>query len=341
MNYEEFASELPLHRTTAFTSAEEQEEALQRQGVNQNTRQLGKGNFRFELAVRNTEQVDLFSGRFKTAVSITLEPAMGKVRLLFPVSANGQYSASGQNVANDKLVVLPNGSGTDIVTPDLAGAEAIVVSESRFIEMTEALCPTFIRPEGMAVIEGNAAQLHALRMAVLNLVADPGFEPHHGQVSNLLAATIAWMGNSSSHRVPESLLVNGARIRTAKLAQEYIEEHYCDRVRIENLCSATGVGVRTLQRCFREYFDVTITEYLKTVRLNAAYRSLDASHTDHTTVAAIALQYGFTHLGRFSVNFRERFGESPSTTLVARNGRKSFVKEIPETTFVAGAGSIN
>jgi AraC-like DNA-binding protein len=81
--------------------------------------------------------------------------------------------------------------------------------------------------------------------------------------------------------------------------------------------------------------------YLKTVRLNAAYRSLDASHTGHSTVAAIALQHGFTHLGRFSVAFRERFGESPSATLVARDGQKSHLNEIPDTTFVAASSSIH
>ena len=322
MTGEEFASDLPLRRPIVFTSTEEQEEALRRNGVNQNTRHLGKGNFRFEIAVRSTEQVDLFSGRFKKAVSITLEPAMGKVRLLFPVSANGQYSASGENVANDKLVVLPNGSGTDIVTPDLAGADAIVVSESRFIEMTEALCPTFIRPERMAVIEGNAAQLHALRKVVLSLMCDPHFEPHDGQVSNLLAATIAWMGNSSSHAVPERLLVNRARIRTAKVAQEFIEEHYRDAVHIEDLCRVTGNGVRTLQRCFREYFNITITDYLNTVRLDAACRELAAAHPSQDSVTKIALRHGYTHLGRFSVKFREHFGESPSDTLAKRASRE-------------------
>jgi len=125
------------------------------------------------------------------------------------------------------------------------------------------------------------------------------------------------------------------------LAQEFIEEHYREAVRIEDLCRVTGVAVRTLQRCFREYFDVTISEFLKTVRLNAAYRSLSASHTDHSTVAAIALQNGFTHLGRFSVEFRECFGESPSTTLVARDGHKSHLNEIPDTTFAAAVGSIH
>jgi len=33
------------------------------------------------------------------------------------------------------------------------------------------------------------------------------------------------------------------------------------------------------------------------------------------TVAKIATRFGFTELGRFSVEYREMFGESPSTTL--------------------------
>ena len=322
MTYEEFVSDLSPRRKITFTSAEEQEEMLRRQGINQNTRQLGNGKFRFDLAARSAEQVGLYSGRFKKAVSITLEPAMSKVRLLFPVSANGQYTASGENVANDKLVFLPSRSGTDIVTPNLAGAEAIIVSESRFIEMTEALCPTFVRPEGMAVIEGNVAQLHALRKAVLSVLADPDVETHHGQVSNLLAATIAWMGNSSSHPEPEGLFVNRARMRTAKQAQEFIEEHYRGAVHIEDLCRVTGVGVRTLQCCFREYFKLTITHYLKNLRLDSARRELNAAHPSQDSVTRIALQHGCTHLGRFSVQFREQFGESPSDTLAKRASRK-------------------
>jgi AraC-like DNA-binding protein len=340
MNPEVLTSDLRRERIR-FTSAEEQEEALQRYGVNQNTRQLGKGKYRFDLAVHSTDQADLFSGRFRTAVSITLEPAVDSVRFLFPVSATGQYLASGENVANDKLIVLPSGSGSDIVSSDRAGADAIAVPDSRYIEMVEALCPRIVRPERMTVIEGNTAQLHALRRAVLSIVTHPDFEPHDEQVCNVVAATIAWMGQFSSHRTPEGSLVNGARTRVAKLAQELIEDHYSEVVRIEDLCRATGVGVRTLQRCFREYFDVTISEYLKAVRLNAAYRSLNASHTDHSTVAAIALQHGFTHLGRFSVEFRERFGESPSAMLAARDGQKSHLNEIPDTTFVAASSSIH
>jgi AraC-like DNA-binding protein len=239
------------------------------------------------------------------------------------VSAYGKYLASGENVANEKLVVLPSGTGSDIVSSDLAGADAIAVPESRCIEMFEALCPTYVQPERLTVIEGNTGRLHALRRAVFSDVAHSGFEPRHEQISNLLAATIAWIGHSSINGRPESFSVNGAGTRVAKRAQEFIEENYREVVRIEDLCCVTGVGVRTLQRCFRQYFDLTITDYLKNVRLNAASRMLRAAHPLQDSVASIALGQGFTHLGRFSVEFGKHFGKSPLDTLAMRAGRKS------------------
>jgi AraC-like DNA-binding protein len=36
---------------------------------------------------------------------------------------------------------------------------------------------------------------------------------------------------------------------------------------------------------------------------------------DSVTVATVAMQWGFSHLGRFSVEFKQRFGESPSEML--------------------------
>jgi transcriptional regulator GlxA family with amidase domain len=77
------------------------------------------------------------------------------------------------------------------------------------------------------------------------------------------------------------------------------------------------VSGRTLQRCFREYFDLTITDYVKTVRLDTARREMLTAHPSVTSVAAIAMRHGNAHLGRFSVDYRERFGESPKDTLAA------------------------
>lgn len=320
MTYDEFMSDRPLHRTISFKSAEENEETLRRYGVNQEVRQLGKGKFRSDLAVLDTQEAALFSIRYNTAISLQLEPPAGTVGIVFPRSANGQFLASGINTGNDKLIVLPDGSATDIVVPGLAGSEDIAVPQARFTELIEVLCPTTVRLEATTVIAGNTAQLHAPRKAVLALVAQPESDQHPEQVANLVAEAIAWICDSSNQCRADGIKVNGARARVAKRTRELMEEHFREPIRIEDLCRETGVGVRSLQRCFREYFALTIRDYLKTVRLDATRRALVAAQP---SVTDIALRHGITHLGRFSIAFRERFGETPRQTLAVQAALKS------------------
>jgi AraC-like DNA-binding protein len=322
MEYKDFATGLPRQRTVAFASAEENEETMRRLGVNQRVRQLGNGMFQSALASRSTESVELYADRFSTACSMLLEPPADHVAFLFLRSAAGCVLASGAPVNGDKLMVFPPGSGSDLTTPDLTGSEAFAIPVARFDEIAETLCltPERVRPEGLAVIEGNPAQLQNLAKSVLGLLAqdrDPGRE----QVSNLVADTILWMERHSGESRPAGLPIARSRRRVAKLAQEFIEERYRGTVRTEDLCRATGVSARVLQRCFREYLDMTCTEYVKAVRLDAAFRALAGAPFANGTVAAVAMSHGFNHLGRFSVEFHRRFGQLPRETLAMRPGR--------------------
>jgi AraC-like DNA-binding protein len=253
---------------------------------------------------------------------MVLEPPAGTVGFLFLRSATGRVLASGVPVAGDKLVVLPPGSEIDLTTPDLTGSEAFGIPVARFDETAETLCPTLgrVRPEGMTVLEGNPAQLQNLARAVLGLVAQDR-DPESEEVSNLLANTILWMEGGSGESRPDGFPVARARRRVAKLAQEFIEEFYRETVRTEDLCRVTGVSARVLQRCFREYFDMTCTEYLKAVRLDAAFRALVAAHPANGTVTEVAVHHGFNHLGRFAVEFRQRFGQLPRDALAMQSGR--------------------
>ena len=114
---------------------------------------------------------------------------------------------------------------------------------------------------------------------------------------------------------PQALPFDGARGGVARRAQAFIDGHFREPVRMADLCRATGVGLRTLQRCFKQCFGVTVTDYLKTMRLDAAYRDLIAAHPSRDTVTRIAVNNGCRHLGRFSSEFRERFGQLPRETL--------------------------
>jgi AraC-like DNA-binding protein len=315
VDYAEFSSDLRPSRKFSFSAAEENEDTMRRLGVNQRVRQLGTGRFQADMAVRETAHADFFSDRFSRALAIALEPPARTVVLLFPRSASGRFLASGCDLANEAVLVLPDGCATDIVVPDLAGSEAVAISTDRFLELVDVLCPTFVPPERTTVLAGDAAGLGALRAGVLGLTTDAAAASDPEAARDVVVGTIAWLGDAASH--PQVLRSNAARRRVAKLAREYIEARYSGAVRTDVLCRLTGVGARTLQRSFREYFGLTITDYVTTVRLNAAHRELAAAHPAEASVSGIALKHGFTHLGRFSVEFRARFGESPRHTLGA------------------------
>ncbi len=317
MNYEDFAADLPLQQSILFTSAEACEETLRQYGVEQPTRQLGKGLFRARLATRSTEYADLFADRYNTAISLSLVPPAGTISFLFPRSPNGKFLSCGEEVGNSSMIMLDERSSLDIVTSAFSGTEAIAIPEARFIEMTETLFPTegFISCEKPAVMRGDTAQLCRLRNSLLELMAFSGSEPSPEFLSNVITATLNWLIESRSHCRPERITSNRKRIHIARLAREFIEEHYCEAVTTEGLCLVTSTSARSLQRCFREYFNLTITDYLKMVRLNAAHRDLVSTNLSESSVSDIAMRNGFTHLGRFSVVYRDRFGESPGKTL--------------------------
>ena len=77
------------------------------------------------------------------------------------------------------------------------------------------------------------------------------------------------------------------------------------------------VSVRTLQEGFRRYLGMSPMAYVRVVRLRRAHGDLLSAHPSHTTVAAIAQRWGFTHLGRFASVHQQMYGETPYETLRA------------------------
>jgi AraC-like DNA-binding protein len=317
MNFEEFAADLPLEHSLQFSSAEESEETLHQMGIEQPVHQIGKGSFRYRLAFRSAADTELFADRFSTAVSLHLEPPAGSIAFLFPRTTSGQFLASGQPAGDKKLIIMPSGSGTDIVIPELSGSEAIIIPQHRFTEMIDAMCPALhaIGLKDELLVSGDVARLHALRRATRLLIARSDADPHGENSANLVADLLIWLEDCVPELKPKRLRENVASARGAKLARDYIEDQYREPVHLETLCRTTGISARSLQRGFRNYFDQTLTEYVKTVRLDNARRELQATDAALTSVACIAMRHGNAHLGRFSVAYRERFGESPRATL--------------------------
>jgi AraC-like DNA-binding protein len=322
MNYQAFASDLPPERTLTFRSAEESEETMLRMGVNQEMRQLRRGAFRSDLVWRSTETVGLYADRFSTALRVSLEPTPGNIGLLRFSTAGGRLLASGVDVANDNLLFIPKNTTVGLVMPDLTGAETIGISADRFNEMYAAICPDCPPLEDVAIIGGDSAGLNALSSTVLSLLREPGADLHQERFFNLLASTFSWIGESTDRCPTEKLGNPSTHRQIAERAEDFISEHYRDTVLVEDICRETEVGLRSMQRAIRKYFDVTIIELLESVRMTGAYRELSVQNSEERTVTQIALDNGFSHLGRFSVAFHHRYGLKPSEVLAQRPRQK-------------------
>ena len=93
----------------------------------------------------------------------------------------------------------------------------------------------------------------------------------------------------------------------------YIEKYSDYKITMHSLSKEIGKSERTLQRLFMKKYDTTIQNFIKIYRLHQVYtKFLDKTKTE--TISSIAFDYGFTHLGRFSQEYKKFFGELPSTT---------------------------
>ena len=84
---------------------------------------------------------------------------------------------------------------------------------------------------------------------------------------------------------------------------------------LADICAATGVSERTLRVCCHERYGMGPMRYLWLRRMHLARRALVSALPDTSTVTEIATGQGFWELGRFSIEYRALFGESPSTSL--------------------------
>ena len=92
-------------------------------------------------------------------------------------------------------------------------------------------------------------------------------------------------------------------------------EHLPHPISIADIAEAAGVTGRTLFDAFKKSLGVTPMSYLKARRLEHAHLLLLAAKPKQTTVTDVAMESGLLHLGRFAVDYRETFEESPSETL--------------------------
>lgn len=163
------------------------------------------------------------------------------------------------------------------------------------------------------LMSGPAATQFRERLArMVRVVSSGAAETGQPSLQIAQAELLAWLGRNLdvSGGVQRASLLTAARAREV---EEWIAAHLHEPITLGRLCEVAGVGGRALQKTFMMRHGAPPMQFVMDRRLEAVRERLQACEPD-VLVTRTAMEYGFTHMGRFSILYRLRFGESPSTT---------------------------
>lgn len=129
--------------------------------------------------------------------------------------------------------------------------------------------------------------------------------------SNLLNALIYGQPNNTLAKI-DAYKDKAISPYFIKRAEAYMREHLHEALNVEILAEQAGVSVRTLFAGFKNFLSTTPMAHLKELRFEQAH--LELIRNEQLSVTEVAFKWGFTHLGRFSQEYKRRYGELPSST---------------------------
>ena len=252
-----------------------------------------------------------------------------RIRIFMPLAGDMSLRFNGQDftqLGRSEAFFLNHGFGLSTFHP--GNALVLLTTSAHSVAEYLRLLECDLDPSEVAdrlAGDPNAPGLSALRRAVMHCIWSieqgfPDFASHalfrqQNRQSLLLqvASLIAKLAASGQQRV-------SAHARTLRRAIDYITMTPPDAFSYADLARHVGASLRSVQLAFRAELGVTIREWLRDYRLDGAREVLRAGGPG-SSVAAVALQFGFSHPGRFSAAYQARFGEYPSeTALQSRHG---------------------
>lgn len=185
------------------------------------------------------------------------------------------------------------------VARTLLGHELVLPNRARYVNLT-----------GIATVTHDLSRLLA-RLVDLPLdslrTAGKQIEDRllSGIVRSIAAAQSGYLPDRNGHATPH----DAHELRRAVAGQ--LDGPYSSLA----CCETLGITERTLERRFHEFYQMSPRRWHLLERLHRARRDLTAARSN--TVTRVAMRWGFTHLGRFSREYANLFGERPSDTIRA------------------------
>ncbi|WP_085696102.1 helix-turn-helix domain-containing protein [Pseudomonas sp. B26(2017)] len=286
----------------AFNTADVTEQIRATPGWVQHYQQMSPGHFAGQIRYLDLQGVEVYEEQMNTRVEQNFSAPEGSLAFCFDRSDNALY-------------LLNEESRNIWITPE------------NYQEIAVVFGPEFVQRNGL-----DMARLEGLFMAPLN-------GAQNGLFSRWLSSTLTKLSQTldqpSKEALTQQLLedclfildnasvcLDGGGLQrraeeriTLKRVGEWAADSPEQTLNLLELSRVAGVSLRQLQQTFKAYTGMSPSHWLRLRRLNSARRELLKRSPADTTVAEVAMNWSFWHLGRFSSSYRAMFKELPSETL--------------------------
>jgi AraC-like DNA-binding protein len=281
------------------------------------------GAFYYRHAVVESERVAV--GRVKTLLPQTMRAAVQEPTLFVPLRAGDDYRIGRRKLTSGPRVAVLLSPG-HVYTCHSPANEwvGLIVSGELLSEKIAARRRGRSRQWRITSLEvpltpGRKAQLLTLYRHMRALSVAPAGGARAAAVACAELDAAAWLADIIVGQSGEAA-VSEPTLRRIEHLERWMDAHLDESITLDRLRAVSGTGARALQKAVMTLRGQSPLEWVNARRM-AAVRARLLEGSGATAVSSVALDYGITHLGRFSAAYRHAYGELPSATLAAARSR--------------------
>ena len=285
--------------------------------------QMGSRDVSGQLVISDFGELTLTHGKFSCDIHVSGTYSNEKLSIGVLLEAN-DVRCFGKDARVGDIVVAGKARDNDGRYRSELEYAIINVNKSDVLGIAEAhgytVCPGWLDGSDLYRLEDrNAVRLVQKTEALLEKLPNESHQAIGAEAEHSLAEELVRLFASGLSRVATNERIqeepHGCLPKLVQRAEDWLEADPHHVPRIQELSHHLAVSPRQLYRSFHAEVGMSPSKYLRRYCMTRARFDLLAADPRETTVTRVALSWGFWELGRFSVEFRRLFGESPSQTL--------------------------
>ena len=287
-------------------------------------RQLNRGPGPVRLSALSGAHTSVLGLEFEGSVHQHTIPPAGSVSFGIPARAHDCGTIGRRELFSESITAIGAESGMDVCSKQGFSVYTISIAESRLIELAAQMGvadpDSVLSPHSLQRVF-SPREIGPLRQMLAQYLRAANSADPLGAVATALSSEMerelpskilsAWSQGCEAPYVSAS-----NRARAIRKALEYLHSNSHRPVTVEDLCKASAASISTLERAFKERFDLSPKRYLMALRLGSVRRTL-VERDSAQNIANVAANWGFWHMSKFAADYKQMFGELPSQTSTA------------------------